>query len=689
MKTLFFILLNLNLRLAKCEEDRKSDLYWEQDFYHPNGNIVYDCQGYSIKGKNNYDRKEIEERDAQKCSERNRDGSIKNRRTCDDFWRQKFSGKPLSPSFSKNFSPGCQVHCGMVKEANICHDTEDGSLVTSPDHPQGSGNQRYCVFSAELNKAAFDNYFKFPEPPNTKEATCEPKQHDCGFINRQCLHHNKTYDRITKDGCALHPYYCAVEHPDWTSQFDTGLPDCLSLNLENFSKYLIDIQLYSSKQSDIKYDLTRSFVCVCDYPIKTKDDRGDHFLSCRENVQNVFDKVRSLPHRDQCNVINAKTIHGYSNFIYNEGQFDAEEAKNRQKWLSQSYKFCMSEETQSNIWNIALIVIGMMVLLVTIIYFAKRRRGQNRNQNQYYNPSEGSNPTATTGYSNRPERETTAFIVNSEGKETLDGSVETKVIPHILKNYEKFRKKQGILEKNIVLLGETDLTLESVLQKRKLNEHNYLNILIDISWWLMELHGENKGWKVFYAAIEPSKIGLVEINGNYHAYIMNYKMAQDIARSTRVTINDHKSINYKYQPPEMINSTEKYEARSVLSADVYGFACIAWKILRVISDSSDEIDPSEDPFDREIESLPNSNSNIPNIKDPLMEKTNVYCSMKVIFQDISKRPAFGRINKEKYSNIIKIIKECWSVDPPLRLTSAQLYHRLIELSSINYFDSPS
>jgi len=111
------------------------------------------------------------------------------------------------------------------------------------------------------------------------------------------------------------------------------------------------------------------------------------------------------------------------------------------------------------------------------------------------------------------------------------------------------------------------------------------------------------------------------------------------------------------------------------------------KILRVISDSSGEIDPSEDPFDREIESLRNSNGS--NITDPLMEKTNVYCSMKVIFQDHSKRPAFGRINKEKYSNIIKIIKECWCVDPPLRLTSAQLYHRLIELSGLNYFDSPS
>ena len=29
----------------------------------------------------------------------------------------------------------------------------------------------------------------------------------------------------------------------------------------------------------------------------------------------------------------------------------------------------------------------------------------------------------------------------------------------------------------------------------------------------------------------------------------------------------------------MINSTERYEARSVLSADVYGFACIAWECV--------------------------------------------------------------------------------------------------------------
>lgn len=59
-------------------------------------------------------------------------------------------------------------------------------------------------------------------------------------------------------------------------------------------------------------------------------------ISERENPTHAF--------RDQCDIINAKTIHGYSNFIYNEGQFDAEEAKNRDRWLSESYKFCISEE---------------------------------------------------------------------------------------------------------------------------------------------------------------------------------------------------------------------------------------------------------------------------------------------------------------------------------------------------------
>ena len=45
--------MTYELRRLIQGEDKNSDLYWEQDFYHPNGNIVYDCQGYSIKGSGN------------------------------------------------------------------------------------------------------------------------------------------------------------------------------------------------------------------------------------------------------------------------------------------------------------------------------------------------------------------------------------------------------------------------------------------------------------------------------------------------------------------------------------------------------------------------------------------------------------------------------------------------------------
>ena len=64
----------------------------------------------------------------------------------------------------------------------------------------------------------------------------------------------------------------------------------------------------------------------------------------RTGKLNGFVRLIIYGFRAQCDTINAKTIHGYSNFIYNDGQFDAEEAKNRDRWLSESYKLCMSEE---------------------------------------------------------------------------------------------------------------------------------------------------------------------------------------------------------------------------------------------------------------------------------------------------------------------------------------------------------
>lgn len=650
------LILAVIYAFGKCE--RASDLYWDKKFRDSDGNIVYDCQGYAKPGSV----KKARQTEQDYCAGQ----------SCAEFWRSKMDMKN-----EQKFGVSCQLHCQMVKEPNICHDPKDGALISSP-------NQRYCTFKIDMNRANFEKYFQFPEPPPSSNASCLPNQHVCGYIVRGCYHKNKTHDDIRPtDSCMEHPYYCAVEHPDWMNQFDNGIPDCLALTVDNFSKYLIDLQRYANKEYDFNEfaaGVERSFICVCDYPFQS--DNGKHFLSCRDNVQNVFDEIRELDQRRKCDVINSKEIHGYSYFIYNTttGEF---ETNCRNRWLKESYEFCIYDQTPVNATYFIIIGSLVMVLLLAIIFITQRRRRRNRYQNPL--SETGSNPTATSGYSNRPE--TTALIIPIEGKETLDGSVETKVIPQILTNFENRYKNEDVsLDRNIVLLGETDFTLESVLRERKITSENYLRVLIDISWWLMELHGENKSWKVFYAALEPSKIGIINRNGRLNAYIINYKMAQDIARVTTVTINDHESINYKYQPPEMINATERYEARSVLSTDVYGFACIAWKILRVISDASGEINPLEDPFDREIESLTPQHATV---IDPRWHKSSVYSSMKVIFQDHTKRPAFGRINKDKYSNIIKIIKECWCVDPPLRLTSAQLYHRLIELSGLNSFDSAS
>ena len=64
-------------------------------------------------------------------------------------------------------------------------------------------------------------------------------------------------------------------------------------------------------------------------------------------------------------------------------------------------------------------------------------------------------------------------------------------------------------------------------------------------------------------------------------------------------------------------------------------------MLRVISDESGtQIDPAEDPFDGEIRQLELETSH----------------AMDHIFQDVTKRPSFHRINCDKYHDIVKIIK---------------------------------
>ena len=80
-----------------------------------------------------------------------------------------------------------------------------------------------------------------------------------------------------------------------------------------------------------------------------------------------------------------------------------------------------------------------------------------------------------------------------------------------------------------ILFGDKDInaTLDSIIYAGEVTAENYFQILVDISWWLMKLHGEdNMGWSIFHGALDPTKIGVVRQNGIIRAYIMNYKFAQ-------------------------------------------------------------------------------------------------------------------------------------------------------------------
>ena len=96
------------------------------------------------------------------------------------------------------------------------------------------------------------------------------------------------------------------------------------------------------------------------------------------------------------------------------------------------------------------------------------------------------------------------------------------------------------------MFGEYDLnvTLDSIICAGEIKIENYHQILVDISWWLIKLHGDDSvGWNILHGALDPSKIGVVRQNGKLRAYIMNYKFAQDIARSDDIMINNNEDID--------------------------------------------------------------------------------------------------------------------------------------------------
>ena len=57
---------------------------------------------------------------------------------------------------------------------------------------------------------------------------------------------------------------------------------------------------------------------------------------------------------------------------------------------------------------------------------------------------------------------------------------------------------------------------------------------------------------------------------------------EDIARSDDIMTNDSEEIDYRYQPWEVVHHKEPKNKRYVLATDIYGFACIAWRMLSSI-----------------------------------------------------------------------------------------------------------
>ena len=93
----------------------------------------------------------------------------------------------------------------------------------------------------------------------------------------------------------------------------------------------------------------------------------------------------------------------------------------------------------------------------------------------------------------------------------------------------------------------------------------------------------------------------------------------------------------------MITNPEKSEKRCVLSADIYAFACIAWKLLHASVDPARAL---EDPFDFELKKL--------KIKVPNCSELSESQRLKLLFEDRSLRPSlsFARPEHDKIADLI-------------------------------------
>ena len=192
--------------------------YWTNQFTNPNGSWVFSCDGLRnlsalVVRTPTADNPNFKSCDSCDCSHRRNEITIQ-----------------------------CQVCCQASNPLPECFNQTDGSLTTEADKAAGR-EQRYCTFSIRLGKAQGEKFYKLPIKPTHGTEESYPAKHDCGFIERKCLHKEQLHDQFDKNNvtCTTHPMYCAHKDEEFLKRHSNSLPDCVNVNMENFHTYLYDI----------------------------------------------------------------------------------------------------------------------------------------------------------------------------------------------------------------------------------------------------------------------------------------------------------------------------------------------------------------------------------------------------------------------------------------------------------------
>ena len=207
---------SFQVSLGATDQTQRS--YWTNNFTHGNGSWVFSCDGL---------------RNLSSLAIRTPTVENPNFKTCEDCDCRHHR---------VDITIQCQVCCQAANPPPQCFNETDGSLMTAPDGSKGR-EQRYCTFSIRMSKAQGEKYYKLPVKPTHGTEECHPAKHDCGFVQRKCLHREQLHDQFDKNNvtCTTHPMYCAHKDKEFLEGHDGNLPDCVKLNMENFHTYLYDI----------------------------------------------------------------------------------------------------------------------------------------------------------------------------------------------------------------------------------------------------------------------------------------------------------------------------------------------------------------------------------------------------------------------------------------------------------------